>query len=53
MNGRAEKLTELDAVNSVSNADVLYLVSNGVSYQVNLAVITQYILNLAAQQDTD
>jgi hypothetical protein len=32
---------------------VLYLVSNGVSYQMNIQVLTQYILNLAAQQDTD
>lgn len=48
MNGsRSEKLSELPAANSVGNSDILYLVSNGISYQVNVQVLAAYILSLA------
>lgn len=39
MDERTRKLTQLDQVNSVANTDLLYLVSNGVSYAVTAEVL--------------
>ena len=48
MDERAMKLSELPqiAANNVTEADLIYLVQNGVSYACNLQVFTAYILAL-------
>jgi hypothetical protein len=43
---RASKLTELPQTNAISNADLFYVVSNGVSMAVNAAVLIQHIIDL-------
>jgi hypothetical protein len=40
---RASKLTELPQTNAISNADLFYVVSNGVSMAVNAATLAAYI----------
>ena len=40
---RASKLTELPQTNAISNTDLFYVVSNGVSLAVNAAILAAYI----------
>jgi sulfur transfer complex TusBCD TusB component (DsrH family) len=48
MDERAMKLTELPQIttNNITEADLIYLVQNGVSYAVNVAALAEYVLSL-------
>jgi hypothetical protein len=48
MDSRAMKLSELPTItaNNITEADLIYLVQNGVSYAVNVAALAEYILSL-------